>query len=356
MPPEIRKDFISPSRGDVHVNRPLTNISVAYMQDAMAFASSRTFPVVPVEKRSDHYFVFPLGEFYRDEMKERAPSTESQGGGYALSHDTYLARRFALHKDIDDEVRANQDMPLNEDMQATNWLTSQAMINRERRWNDSYFKAGVWRLEADGVASSATARGSLNLVRGSSGHDANNNILQWNDANSNPIEDVRLVKQIMLSRTGFEPNKLTLGKQVYDVLLDHPDVIARLDRGQTNGPAIANIDALAALFELDEIVVSKAVWNSARMGEDPVINFIAGNHALLSYSPAAPALMTPSCGYTYAWNGFMGASAFGTRMKRLRMEAITSDRVEIESYYDYKVVADELGAFLNGIVAGRTNS
>jgi hypothetical protein len=31
----------NPTAGDVHVNRPLTNISIAYMQDAAGFVADR---------------------------------------------------------------------------------------------------------------------------------------------------------------------------------------------------------------------------------------------------------------------------------------------------------------------------
>ena len=57
-----------PSPGDVHVNTPLTNISIAYMQDATKFISQRVFPNIPVAKQSDRYYVYDRGEFNRDEM------------------------------------------------------------------------------------------------------------------------------------------------------------------------------------------------------------------------------------------------------------------------------------------------
>jgi hypothetical protein len=38
----------NPSIGDVHVNVPLTNISVAYIQDEGAFVADRVFANIPV--------------------------------------------------------------------------------------------------------------------------------------------------------------------------------------------------------------------------------------------------------------------------------------------------------------------
>lgn len=339
---QLQKSIITPSRGDVHVNRPLTNISIAYMQEQSSFVASSMFPNVPVSKISDQYFVFPLGEFSRDEMRQRAPGTESAGSGYAISSDNYSCRVFALHKDVHDQIRANEDSPLNGDTEATQFLTMQAMMNRERRWIDTYFKTGVWTLSADGAGSASASQDFSN--------NADNNLVYWNNTASNPIENVRAAKTAILERTGFEPNKLLLGKHVYDVLVDHPDIIGRLDRGQTTGPAMTNMQQLAALFEVDQILVSKAIYNSSRVDTTASHSFVAGKHALLAYSPASPGLMTPSCGYTFSWTGFLGAGDAGMRMKRFRMENLESDRIEIQSAYDFKVVSEELGFFFNGIV------
>ena len=49
--------------GDVHINRPLTNISVSWAQDRSAFVSDRIFPVIPVipvMKQSDAYYEYDL--------------------------------------------------------------------------------------------------------------------------------------------------------------------------------------------------------------------------------------------------------------------------------------------------------
>ena len=39
---------LQPGRGDVHVDAALTNISVAFMQDASHFIAAQVFPEIPV--------------------------------------------------------------------------------------------------------------------------------------------------------------------------------------------------------------------------------------------------------------------------------------------------------------------
>lgn len=326
-----------PTPGDVHVNAPLTNISIAYIQNANNFIAARVFPNIPVAKQSDRYYTYDRGDFNRDEMEERAPGTESAGSGYRLDNTpTYYAPVYAFHKDIPDQVRSNADAVLNQDREATIFVTTKALIKREKIWVGRYFGSGIWTNDWTGVASAPSG----------------NQVLRWSDANANPIEDVRLAKRTILQSTGFEPNVLTLGRSVFDALLDHPDIIDRIKYGQTPGsPAAADRDSLTRLFGVERIEVSNAIENTAKEGQAAAHSFIGGKHALLTYSAPAPGLMTPSAGYTFSWTGHMGAGNEGGRIKQFRMEPLASDRVEIEMAFDCKLVAADLGFFFGGIVA-----
>ena len=328
---------MNPTPGDVHVNTPLTNISIAFLQNAANFVASRVFPNIPVTKQSDRYYVYERGDFNRDEMAERAPATESVGGGYRLDNTpTYFANRFSFHKDIPDEVRANADAVLNPDREATAYVTHKALIKREKLFVQKFFQSGLWGVDYSGVASNPSG----------------NNILQWNDANSTPIETVRAAKRSIAERTGFEPNKLVLGRAVYDALLDHPDIIDRLKYGQTAGAAAnTSTNDLAALFKVDEILVMNAVENTAKEGAAASHAFIGGKNALLCHSATAPGLMTPTAGYTFSWTGLLGAGAEGNRIKSFRMEQLGADRIEIDMCFDQKLVSADLGQFFSGIVA-----
>lgn len=326
-----------PVAGDVHVNRPLTNISIAYVQSASRFVAARVFPNIPVEYKSDVYYTYDRGDFNRDEMEERAPSTESAGGGYRIDNTpNYNARVYAFHKDIDDQIRRNSDSVLQPDREATIFVTNKALIKREKLWVSKYFTGSVWSNDWDGVASGPTG----------------SQVLQWNDPASTPIENVRSAKTAVLESTGFEPNKLVLGRRVYDALLDHPDFVDRVKYGQTaNGAAIVNAQILAQLFEVDEVLVMSSIENTAAQGVSAAHSFIGGKRALLCYAAPEPGIMTPSAGYTFSWTGFLGAGAEGNRIRSFRQEQKSSDRVEIEMAFDQKLIAADLGFFWDTIVA-----
>lgn len=327
---------MQPTPSDVHVNGPLSNVSVAFIQQPNDFVAARIFPNVPVSKQSDVYYSWDRGHFNRSQMKERAPATKSQGSGFTATPDkTYYCRRYSLHHDIPDEVRANADAALDLDRSSTIFLTTQALLQREKLFVANFFASGLWTFDLTGVASNPT--GSQRL--------------KWSDAASDPVVDVRNAKREQRRLTGYEANKLVLGRAVFDTLLDHPDVLDRIKYGQTaGGPAIANKQTLAALFEVDTIEVMNSIENTAEEGVANAHSFIGGNHALLVHAAPAPGLMVPTAGYTFSWTGMFGNSAEGTRIKSWRPEGIDADRIEIDMCTDMRLVAPDLGTFWSGIV------
>jgi hypothetical protein len=318
-----------PTAGDVHVNTPLTNISIAYFQEAKDFVARRVFPEVQVAKQSDRYYVYDRSFFYRNEMKKRAPGTESEGAGWEVDNTpNYFADVWALHKDIADQIRSNADPVINMDRDATEFLSLQAMINAEIQWASKYFVTGVW-------------------TGSSTGTDITPGTL-WDATGGDPIGDVDKEKEAVKSQTGYTPNKLILGARTFRGIKNNGDVIDRVKYTQRG---MITVDMLAGLFDVDEVLIAGGVQNEGKEGATEDYDFIVQpNDALLVYAAPRPSLMMPSGGYTFAWTGLLGAGASGQRMKRFRMEELASDRVEIEQAFDQKLVSSVMGAFFSGAV------
>jgi hypothetical protein len=325
-----------PTPSDVHVNAPLTSIAVAYLQDLRDFVADRVFPLVPVQKQSDRYFLFPKGNWFRSEAKPRGLSQESAGSGFEIDNTpNYFAEVQAVHKDIDDRLRANADAPLDLDAASSEFVTRQLMIRKEKDWAAKYFTTGVW-------------------TGSSTGGDITPGTL-WSAPGSTPIADIRGEIRAVKKNTGYFPTKLVLGDKVWQTLQDHPDFVDRIKFSAAISPtegAKVTPRLLAALLELEEVLIASAVENSAAEGAADSLAFIADSKdALLVYAAPRPSIMAPSAGYTFAWTGYLGATRQGMRMLRMRMDHLRSDRIEGEVAYDQKVVASDLGVFFNNAVA-----
>lgn len=324
-----------PTLSAVHVSRALTNISVAFLQEADNFLAMRVFPRVPVTNQANKFFTYAQADFYRLDAKRRAAGAEAAQSGWNIdTNSSYLCDRDAIGHLIPDPVRANADAPLDLDRETTEWEAQQLLLAMESRWQTSFFKTGVWTGSSTGSDITPTTK--------------------WDDAASTPVEDIRGQIRAVFSNTGYNPNKLALGRKTFDNLLDHPDIIDRIKYGQTaGGPARANTDILAQIFGVDEIVVANALQNTATEGKTASYSFINDQKsALLVYSPPNPGLMIPSGGYTFVWGGAEGADAgTGVRVKRYRDEKKESDVVESEIWYDQRLVSATLGCFFTAAVS-----
>jgi hypothetical protein len=322
-----------PNINSVHVDAILTNISVAYLQNQDNFIADKVFPVIPVDKKSDKFFTYTKNDWFRDEAQRRAPGTESAGGGYNLSTDTYSADVWAFHKDVDDQTTANADAPLNPLREATEFVTRRLMLRRELQFVTDFLTGGVWANDYDGVA----------------GTPSTNEVKQWSDyASSDPISDIENAKSSILSSTGMEANTLVLGYDVFKALKNHPDLVDRIK--YTSSQTITT-DMLAAMFDIPRVLVSKAVKATNNEGATGAYGFTTGKKALLCHVAPQPGLLTPSAGYTFSWTGVSGGLGATIGTSQFRMESIKSDRIEAEIAFDNKVISSDLGFFWDTVVA-----
>jgi hypothetical protein len=316
-----------PTQTDVHVDSILTAFSLAYIQDTSNFIAPQVFPVVQVDKQSDLYFVYNKGDWFRDEAEKRADLTESAGSGYTLSTDKYYADVWALHKDIGDQTRKNEDDPLDADRDAALWLTQRMLIRQEKQFLDDYFKTGVWATDKVG------------------GSD----FTQWSDfAGSDPMEDVAGGKELVLGTTGKDPNTLVLGYPVYRKLKNHPDIVDRIKFTSSN---VVTTDLLAKYFEVDRVLVSKAVSNTGKEGQANNFSFMAGKSAWLGYVDPGAGLRDATAGKIFMWDGVSDGLGNNIGITKIRMPLVRGDRIESQIAWDNKVIAADLGYFFGSAVA-----
>jgi len=326
-----------PQSSQVHVNAPLTNISQAYMQTTTDYIADKVFPVVPVQKQSDRYFVYTKGDWFRDEAQLRAPGTESAGGGYNIDNTpSYYAPVYAFHKDVDPQIRANSDIPLNADRDATLFVTQRMLLKREILFTTVAMTTSVW--------TGSTTGGDITPSP------------QWNLANSTPLEDIEVQIWSIKQNTAKFPNKFVLGARVWEVLKNHDEIVQRIKYTQRG---VVTTDLLASLIappgvENFEVLVAAAIQNTAAEGAADAFSFISPTKgALLLYAEPEPGIMVPSAGYIFTWVGLLGAGAFGSRISQIPtpLLGIGSVRVEGELAFSTKIVGADLGVWFQNAVS-----
>ena len=296
----------SPTQQQVHVDQPLTNISIAYRN--AAYIAEQVFPNVSVQKQTDKSFTFNKADWYRDEAGPRAPGTRAPRVEYGISTSNYLCFPWAAGKPLPDETVDNSDNPLRPEMEATEFVTEKLFLKKEILVSDDAFGTG-W-------SSSATPA------------------TLWSNDTSDPIGDVNLAVDTVAQAIGREPNKGVVGRGLWRHVVKHPDLIDRIKGAAGPGsPAILTKQAIAALFELETILVGTAVKETGAEGATSSRSNVWGNHLLVAYVTSSPALMTATAGYVFTWK---------TRVvERFREDQEKQWIITCEENFDSKVTASD---------------
>jgi hypothetical protein len=260
----------------------------------------------------------------------------------SISNSSYFADVYGLGMDFDEQTLANEDAVLNLRAAGAETLINRLLIHREEQFASTFFAASIWSSELTGVA----------------GTPSTNEVKQWSDyTNATPIKDVTLARRTMqLKSGGFKPNTMVVGKEVRDILVNHPDILARLNGGSTvTNTALITDAKLAEIFEVQNFYVMEAVKNSAAEGIAESNAFIGGKSALLTYTPSTAGLMTPAAGVTFAWNNLQGVSNLGITVESFSDDALkrqqVAEMIQVKMSYDMKVVGADLGLFFKTIIA-----
>jgi hypothetical protein len=324
--------LLTPS--SVHIDQPLTNLTLAYVQSQENFIADKVFPTVGVTKQSDKYYIYDRASMNRSgDVKKLAPRTEVDRIGLALSNSSYFADVYGLGMDFDEQTLANEDAALEIRAAGAQTLVNRILIDREEKFASTFFAAGVW-----------------------TGQSTPANL--WSDyTNSTPITDVTTARRAMqLTSGGYKPNTMVVGKEVRDILINHPDILARLNGGATvSNTALVTNAKLAEIFEVESFFVMEAVKNSGAEGLAESNAFIGGKHALLTHTPSSAGLMTPAAGLTFAWNSISGVNNLGVSIESFSDDALkrmqVAEHIQAKLAYDMKVVGADLGYFFNTCVA-----
>lgn len=334
--------MLTPS--SVHIDAPLSNLTLAYVQSQTNFIADKVFPVVGVARQSDKYYIYDRANMNRSgDVKKLAPRTEVERIGMAISNDSYFADVYGLGMDFDEQTLANEDAALEIRSAGAETLVNRILIHREEQFASTFFATGVWGSEVAGDASGSVGAGET---------------VYWSDyTNSTPLKDVTNARRAMqLKSGGFKPNTMVIGKEVRDTLVNHPDVLARLNGGATvTNTALITDAKLAEIFEVENFYVMEAVKNGAAEGLAESNAFIGGKHALLVHTPRTAGLMTPAAGVTFAWNNIPGTANLGISVESYSDDALrrqqVAEHIQVKMAYDMKVVGADLGYFFKGIIA-----
>lgn len=333
--------MITPNQ--VHIDVPLTNLTVAQLQSDENFIADKVFPNVPVDKQSGKYYTWPRGQFNRvGDVKKLAPGVESETIDLNVSQDNFFCEVYALGMEFTEQMLGNVDNQLNVRLAGATMLATRMRLKREIDWIETYFAPGVWTTQYTGVASAPTAA----------------QFIRWSDGASDPIKDVTRAKTALYLTSGgaasYNDYVAVMTQDVYDALINHPNLINRLNGGATTvNTALVTQQKIAELLGVSEILIPRAIANTAKEGLPDAHDFVAKGRFAIFSRPKAPGLMVPASGYNFTWNAGTNAG-FGIQVNSFTGEHLAIkhivEKLEVINCWDMKVVSPDMAVFFDQVV------
>lgn len=274
------------------VNPTLTAIAIGYKNPDADMIADQVLPEVPTAKKFS-YTVYGAAQAFTvpdTKVGRKSEPNRVEFGGTLVNDEVLDYGLDDLVSNDDIAAWAAMDKPssggpLNPMDISTMLLTHLVRIDREIRVANTVFGLNTYP-----AANRATLSGSS----------------QWSDyANSNPVA----VINDALDATLVRPNKLVMGRLAWTKFRQHPRVVEAIFKtgaGGVNAMGMVARQAVADLFELDEVLIGGTMYNTARPGQAPAYARAWGKHcALIHSAPQSAQLGMPTFGFT---------ARFGTRI------------------------------------------
>lgn len=221
---------------------PLQNVSIHYKN--RSYIADQVFPILDDVAPSAKIARYLKGAWFRDEAGIRGPGARANRGGYPTDYLTVSTVEYAFAKEVTDEDRKFAKVagapPLKPDQDAIEFCSDKIDLKKERRVA-SEILTGTW----SGVTAGEDAEGL------------------WvpNDNTNTFVDDVLARIEYIRSQTGFKPNTLVLDHGTYNGLKKNDALLNRIRYTQRG---ILTADLIAAMFDLNQVLIGEAIYSTAK--------------------------------------------------------------------------------------------
>ena len=299
-----------PFQNQIHIDVLLSELAVRY--SSTDFIAEQVAPVLPVKKDSDKYRVY-VRNFRLPETK-RARKGRANEHYFEATTSSYLLEQHALKDYVGDDEAENWDI---NDLKAdTTEELTEVIARRQEKTTADLFTTTSWSLNVSLAAANAFT--------------ANTTV-------SNPIPIFDTGATEVIQNSGMKPNVGVIPRTGYVGVKNHTSVLERIK--YTSADITASM--IAALFDLEKVVIPNSVYDSSAKGATESITEIWGDSAWLGYVNPKPSYKKPSALYTLKRNVPM--------VRTWRDEEIKAEAVEVEKIFQPKVVASLCGFLIKDI-------
>lgn len=230
----------------VHINAAMTDVSLAYSNDG--FLADQLVPVIPVEKRSDSFYVYSRRDVAHVPRTLMGPSTPAPTGTHSESTGTYIVKDYGRKQIVSRAMQGNADPGLDPLQDANLQNMQELMLERESR--------------------------AASLLCTSSNYGSNTaaaSVVWSNESTGVPLSDINTgIAAIPFS--GGDARLIGFCcRTVWNALRKHPQILG-LKGLAASGQA--SRQEVASFFELDDILVSDVTADTNNIGQSASYSYL----------------------------------------------------------------------------------
>ncbi len=303
----------------VRIHIPGTVMSVGFTNDE--FVASQIAPQVRVPKNKFDYYEFTKTRFDIPSL-QRAPRADFKRLDIGISLQNGACTQYGAEELIDDSERRDYENDIDLEMEKSEDLTDRTLLDYEKRVAD--------------LLRSTTNLTNNQTLSGTS---------QFNDySNSDPVSVFKTARNTIHKAVAKKARVGLMGYQVFETLREHP---ALKDHFKYTSSASITAEMMARFFELDRIIVGGALYNTAKEGQTPVLDYVWGKDIIVAYVNPAPARFRPSLAYTF-WTPVKGQRRV---IEMYREEKKTSDVIRAHEETTEHLIHGKCGYLIKNAIA-----
>jgi len=301
--------MIRPSPQEVHIDGPLTDISIKHHN--AAFVAETLFPTVSVKKQSDKYYIQGK-EHFKYVNTRRAPGTRSRTIYHTYDTGSYFCECHAISEVIPQEVKDNADTPISPEIEATENCTDVIGLYKEVKVKGLLDS----NIIGDAVVNAGTA---------------------WGTNGSTFDKDILGRIKYIHSKCFQQPNTIIIPYEVACVLTYDPTIKDMVKYVQNLLTIDSELLIPNKLYGMT-VKVAGAGYNAANLGQEVDLSYIWGDSVYLAFVNPSPGLRRISLGYIFQWQ---------TRLvRKIELQWERATVIEVMEYTDEKIIVPECGAII----------
>jgi hypothetical protein len=288
------------------------------------FIGHKLFPVLPVSNQAGNFGRMQIDQMLQRKNTRRAPGANYARGDFKFAPDKFATQENGWEEPVDDREAAAYANYFDAEQVATIRAYDTVIRNQEQRI------AGL-------VMNTATFP------------NAPVSTVWTNGASATPLDDFQTARQVFRAQCGYWPNVAVLDCTTFGYLTRCQQIIDQIKFSGKDDPKTKNIgaDMIAALFNLEELLVPEAAENAADEGQ--TVSFASiwnPNYCLLARRDMSMDFRRMCIGRIFAWKDGGGDKPI---IETYRDETRRGDVVRVRMDTDEHMLYGNAGYLLTGV-------